>query len=531
MTASIRRKPIGYNQQPLSVVEGGRRRAPHSIEAEQALLGAILFENGILDQIADFLLPEHFFDDLHREIYRSTRHLVDVGKRASPVTLAPFFQNAEPIDASLTVPQYLAQLLRDVPTIINAREYARTVHDLAIRRQLILIAEDVQNAAYDSPVDCDPAEQIREALARCESLGQHALTPLAPISLVDFLAMELPAREWIVDNLIRARSTSMIYAWRGVGKTWFALSLAYAIARGDAFLKWKANRSRSVLYVDGEMPAVEMQSRLDKLANGKIPEAFQFLSADLCERGIPDLSSAAGQSAIEHALGKADVLILDNISTLCRSGVENEAESWLPVQNWLLKLRRRGKTVILVHHAGKGREQRGTSKREDILDLVINLRSPDSHKTNDRAFFEVRLEKARGLIGEATAAIQVELTEGPHGEPLWGWKALAGKVEVLALKGEGKTVRQIAAELGLSKSAVQRKIEQQDPVSVPLSHPLKRGKWDSAGADQRKAGQPAGRREREKRKNAYAMAKAGELGAGQGAGQRPATNRGNTKPC
>ena len=66
----------------------------------------------------------------------------------------------EPIDAGLTVPQYLGRLAANAATIINARDYGRTVYDLATRRQLILIGEDVVNAAYDSPVDFPPKEQI-----------------------------------------------------------------------------------------------------------------------------------------------------------------------------------------------------------------------------------------------------------------------------------------------------------------------------------------------------------------------------------
>ena len=85
---------------------------------------------------------------------RSTRRpskLIASGKQATPITLRTFFENAEPIDATLTVPQYLGRLAANATTIINARDYGRTIHDLATRRQLILIGEDMVNAAYDSP--------------------------------------------------------------------------------------------------------------------------------------------------------------------------------------------------------------------------------------------------------------------------------------------------------------------------------------------------------------------------------------------
>ena len=148
------------------------RAAPHNFEAEQALLGAILVNNAAHDRVSDFLEPSHFYDPLHQRIYEVATRLIAAGKQATPITLKTFFENLEPIDATTTVPQYLGRLAADAATIINAREYARTVHDLATRRQLILIGEDVVNAAYDSPVDFPPKEQIAEAEARLYALAE-----------------------------------------------------------------------------------------------------------------------------------------------------------------------------------------------------------------------------------------------------------------------------------------------------------------------------------------------------------------------
>ena len=77
-----------------------------------------------------------------------------------------------------------------------------------------------------------------------------------------------------------------------------------------------------------------------------------------------------GQQLLEDALGDAQLLILDNLSTLAPSIQENEADAWAPFQSWVLKMRRRGVSVLLVHHAGKGGQQRGTSRREDVLDVL-----------------------------------------------------------------------------------------------------------------------------------------------------------------
>ncbi|HWB47345.1 MAG TPA: replicative DNA helicase [Hyphomicrobiaceae bacterium] len=148
------------------------RAAPHNLEAEQALLGAILINNEAHDRVSGFLEPQHFFDPLHQQIYETAAALIAAGKSATPVTLKTFFENAEPVDATTTVPQYLGRLAANATTIINVRDYARTIYDLATRRQLILIGGDMVNAAYDSPVDFPPKEQIEEAETRLFSLAE-----------------------------------------------------------------------------------------------------------------------------------------------------------------------------------------------------------------------------------------------------------------------------------------------------------------------------------------------------------------------
>ena len=148
------------------------RAAPHNIEAEQALLGAILV-NEAHDRVSGFLDPGHFFDPLHAQIYETAAKLIAAGKQANPITLRTFFENSEPIDQSTTVPQYLGRLSANATTVINARDYGRTIYDLGIRRQLIVIGEDMVNGAYDSTVDQPPDEQIEDAENRLYSLAEN----------------------------------------------------------------------------------------------------------------------------------------------------------------------------------------------------------------------------------------------------------------------------------------------------------------------------------------------------------------------
>ncbi|HEV3242175.1 MAG TPA: DnaB-like helicase N-terminal domain-containing protein, partial [Methyloceanibacter sp.] len=131
------------------------RAQPHNLEAEQALLGAILVNNEACDRVSSFLKPEHFYDALHGRIYDHASKLIWAGKRATPITLKTFFQGDEPA-GDLSVPQYLGRLAANATTIINAEDYGRTIYDLATRRDLIQIGETMVNVAYEAPVDFAP---------------------------------------------------------------------------------------------------------------------------------------------------------------------------------------------------------------------------------------------------------------------------------------------------------------------------------------------------------------------------------------
>lgn len=138
------------------------RMAPHNIEAEQALLGAILVNNEAYDRISSFLKEDHFFDPLHARIFDITGKLIHSGKQATPITLKTYFDNEDPL-GTMTVPQYLGTLAANATTILNAYDYGQTIYDLAVRRNLIMIGEDMVNAAYDQPIDFPPSQQIEEA--------------------------------------------------------------------------------------------------------------------------------------------------------------------------------------------------------------------------------------------------------------------------------------------------------------------------------------------------------------------------------
>jgi len=138
------------------------REPPHNIEAEQALLGAMLINNDAYHRVADFLKVNHFFEPLHGTIFEVMSELIRSNKIANPITLKTFLPATLDL-AGLSVAQYLARLAAEATTVINAADYGRTVYDLAVRRELIKIAEDMLNDAFDAAFDCAPQDQIQHA--------------------------------------------------------------------------------------------------------------------------------------------------------------------------------------------------------------------------------------------------------------------------------------------------------------------------------------------------------------------------------
>jgi hypothetical protein len=287
---------------------------------------------------------------------------------------------------------------------------------------------------------------------------------LTVVNVNDFITMDLPKREMILTPWLPAQGLAMIYAPRGIGKTHVALGVGYAIASNTSFLGWKSVGPKNILYLDGEMPASLMKERLSaiiKAQGSPLLSTFQLITPDLQKFAMPDLATSFGQTSLEPYLKNIELIIVDNISTLCRSSKENEADSWLPVQEWALKMRAAGKSVLFIHHAGKGGAQRGTSKREDILDTVISLKRPDNYRPKDGAVFEVHFEKARGFLGDEANAFQAKLVTHANGAQQWLTNPLESSSyeQVVQLASKGHPQQFIAKQLDIHKSNVSRYIK------------------------------------------------------------------------
>lgn len=239
-------------------------------------------------------------------------------------------------------------------------------------------------------------------------------------SFEDLVSAKLDPPDLVLAPWLPSQGLAMMAGPTGGGKTMVAMSCAIAIASGTEVLGWKAARPRRVLYVDGEMALGDMQERARNILAGlnlspaHVADRLAFIcSVDKGNEGL-DLKRPDCRDRIEVVMKRMDteVLWLDNLSCLLNSEEENDAGSWVEIQNWLLKLRRAGKTVVFLHHTGKAQHtekqdyfnQRGTSKREDVLNTSMLIKPTKKDTAGTKHPLMIVFTKHRGFAGDTVNA-------------------------------------------------------------------------------------------------------------------------------
>jgi RecA-family ATPase len=271
-------------------------------------------------------------------------------------------------------------------------------------------AVDDERNKYDPPAIPPPLQLNYEA-----DIAKGMMT------LDDIINMEIPERVSYLAPWCNAGTLTMIYAKRGVGKTFMSLFVALAITRGVNIGPWKTVTPADVLYVDGEMSTHDIQSRLRGLS-ARLPKCkatLHFLPASILhEKNLktPNLMVPEFRDALTANLKdrpKIRVLILDNLSAMTPGRDENDKGSIDPVIQWMLQLRFMDIAVIIVHHAGKNAQVggRGHSGLDDVLDNVILLEQPKDYKASDGMVANVSFTKARSLYGAGAVGFQFSIKE------------------------------------------------------------------------------------------------------------------------
>jgi hypothetical protein len=279
------------------------------------------------------------------------------------------------------------------------------------------------------------------------------------IEASDFLKLDLPPKRKILD-IISEQEIVLLSGWRGTGKTWAALSIVDAITRGASFGPWKVRTPVPCLYCDGEMAAPDIQTRLNTLNPDpkRITPLYIYSDAYANLQGIPkaNLLSETWRSTMKRILTTRAVKfwVIDNIASLAPGIDENKKDPWDPINAWLLDLRFAGITTTMLHHTNKEGGQRGTSAREDNIDMSIILKHQADYCPDDGVSFNLHFSKAR-LPFEDLSFIQecsFKFTPDKNGLCKWTWGNVKQekKQEVIEMLTRGNTYSEISKTLGIT---------------------------------------------------------------------------------
>ncbi|MDC0131967.1 AAA family ATPase [Alphaproteobacteria bacterium] len=272
----------------------------------------------------------------------------------------------------------------------------------------------------------------------------------------------IPDKSFMIDNILETGDLALVYSKPGVGKTLLGGCIAALAVSGGSFLnKWRATAPYSTFILDTEMHLKTFEERLrdDFVFQGfeDIPDQnFKFFNRSSGSGIIPDICNAQDREELSRAFEGSQLVILDSISNMFRSGDDNAAQSWAPINEWLSDLRTKH-TVIALYHANKANEFRGSSKIADVYDSIWALGPLD--KTETSMSFYMQNEKDRNNNWGAKKAIGLTRNLISSGKPLWELCSVSKnpkKDQAIEMMIEGFSQQEIAKRLGVAKSTISK---------------------------------------------------------------------------
>jgi len=305
--------PLGNSQAPEEVESNLQ---PHNIEAEQALLGALLVNNDVYDKIASIVKDIHFFDPVHARIFETIANRIQKNALASPVTIKAFFEDDDGLN-ELGGPSYLARLAGASVSVFAARDYAQMIYDMAIRRDLMAIGEDIADKARLIDISSEPAEQIVEAEQKLYALSEQGQVDSGFQSFLKAVtdAVNMANQAYQRDGGMAGISTGLtdmdkklgglhpsdllILAGRpSMGKTSLATNIAFNIAK--SFKKGQRHDGTEGAVEGGVVGFYSLEMSAEQLAGRILSEASevpstQIRSGDMTETEFRRFVEAAKQ--------------------------------------------------------------------------------------------------------------------------------------------------------------------------------------------------------------------------------------------
>ena len=397
-------EPIGLEDAPT-----------YNLEAEQALLGVILFDNECYNRIAGFLRAEHLYDPVHQRIFETAAHLIEEGRLADPRTMKPFAERDEGLTQIGGI-EYLATLMADAPSAANAIDYARAIFDAYMRRGLIRVGEEMAARARDAQVDDPPGLQVEQAeqhlygLAETGKYGGGFKTFSTSLKVAIEHANAAYERDGglsgmssglnDLDNRLGGLHPSDLIILAGrpsMGKSSLAVNIAYNVAR--AYRTEKADDGTTKVADGGvvglfslEMSADQLATRVlseqarvssEKIRRGEISESeyerifdvsreLERLPLHIDDTGgisIAALAARARRLKREKGLGLIVVDYLQLVTSSSRRGSENRVQEVSEVTQGLKALAKELNVPVIALAQLSRQVEARDDKRPQLADL------------------------------------------------------------------------------------------------------------------------------------------------------------------
>lgn len=443
------------------------RKPPANPQAEQSLIGALLLDNRLFDRVADFLLPEHFFQEMNGLIYQEALSLVKAGRVASPITLRPHFEDYPPLDREdadpVPVPKYIVHLCAKSCVPSSVRDYGQTIVDLCYRRRAIIACEDTLADIYDAPVDATAGVMVENGLSRLFELAKvtapssfdHSFKDdvIDTLALIEEKAMQGDGLAGLSTGIkdLDAKlgglqpSDLIILAGRpGVGKTSLATNIAYLVAKSGlpvGVFSMEMSRQQLAMRILSERSEISSE----KLRRGKVApaewqklkaagNALQPLPLHVDQTGGLSIGQLSMRARRWHRMHNLSLLVIDYLQLMQGSGNRN-ANRVNEITEITTGLKALGKElnipIIALSQLSRQVEQR-EDKRPQLSDLresgsieqdadvvlfvyreeyYLEREEPPFSKTEAYADWEAKMAKAAGTA----EVIIAKARHGPTG--------------------------------------------------------------------------------------------------------------------
>jgi len=391
------------------------RSPPSNVEAEQALLGAVMVNNDCFHQLSSFLEPIHFYDPVHARIFEAICKLIQRGLLASPVTLKNYFDRDEGL-AEIGGTQYLARLAASATTVINAEFYGRIIHDLSIRRGLIRLGEDVVNRSYDAPVDVSAASQIEEAESSLFNMAERGRYEggLQPFKMAITQSIDVAAKAYERDGGLSGLATQftdldrlmggmhnsdlIILAGRpSMGKTALATNIAFNAAK-ELMIEKKLSQAQDekartgvVAFFSLEMSSEQLATRIlseqsgitsEKIRRGQIDDAgfkrlvsvsqeLQELPLYIDDTGALQISALTARARRIKRLQGLRLVVVDYLQLVrgASSSMENRVQEISSITQGLKAMAKELNVPVLALSQLSRQVEQREDKRPQLSDL------------------------------------------------------------------------------------------------------------------------------------------------------------------